>query len=177
MHILELVQFAKAEWTSKANHGLKKDFEDQVLLFPRFDPVTIGLAIEDDKRAIQAGDKTRLYDSLEDCVMEIEELKDELATIVMTQTSISGRDKWDTPEVKMPNGKKGRLRKDRYSALLIANMAARSIIRATPATQYNLIGGTSKTLGKDNDGKMYNGPDWYTSNVNQNICMGIQRKK
>ena len=177
LHILELVQFAKADWTSKANHGLKKDFEDQVLLFPRFDPVTIGLAIEDDKRAIQAGDKTRLYDSLEDCVMEIEELKDELATIVMTQTSISGRDKWDTPEIKMPNGKKGRLRKDRYSALLIANMAARSIIRATPATQYNLIGGTSKTLGKGNDGKMYNGPDWYTSNVNQNICMGIQRKK
>ena len=41
--------------------------------------------------------------------MEIEELKDELATIVMTQTSISGRDKWDTPEIKMPNGKKGRL--------------------------------------------------------------------
>ena len=75
-----------------------------------------------------------------------------------------------------PNGKKGRLRKDRYSALLIANMAARSIIRATPATQYNLIGGTSKTLGKGNDGKMYNGPDWYTSNVNQNICMGIKRK-
>ena len=148
-----------------------------MLLFPRFDPVTIGLAIEDDKRALQAGDKTRLYDSLEDCVMEIEELKDELATIVMTQTSISGRDKWDTPEIKMPNGKKGRLIKDRYSSLLIANMAARSIIRATPATQYDLIGGTSSTLVKDNDGKMYNGPDWYSSNVNQNICRGITRKK
>ena len=171
-----MVQFARSEWTGQANHGLRKDLEDRVLLFPRFDPITIGLAIEDDKRAAAGGDKTRLYDSLEDCVMEIEELKDELSTIVMTKTSISGRDKWDTPEVKMPNGKKGRLRKDRYSAILIANMVARSIMRAAPPPQYGLIGGTSKTLSKDNSGNMYNGPDWYVKGVSQNICKGINRR-
>ena len=176
LHILEMVQFARSEWTGQANHGLRKDLEDRVLLFPRFDPITIGLAIEDDKRAAAGGDKTRLYDSLEDCVMEIEELKDELSTIVMTKTSISGRDKWDTPEVKMPNGKKGRLRKDRYSAILIANMVARSIMRAAPPPQYGLIGGTSKTLSKDNSGNMYNGPDWYVKGVSQNICKGINRR-
>jgi hypothetical protein len=38
LHILELVQFAKAEWTAQANHGLRKDLEDKVLLFPRFPP-------------------------------------------------------------------------------------------------------------------------------------------
>jgi len=150
--------------------------EDRVLLFPRFDPITIGLAIEDDKRAISGGDRTRLYDSLEDCVMELEELKDELSTIVMSKTGISGRDRWDTPEVKMPNGRKGRLRKDRYSALVIANMVARSIMRASPPPQYGLIGGTSKTLAKDKSGQMYNGPDWYTKGVNQNVCKGISRR-
>jgi hypothetical protein len=175
LHILELVQFARAEWTAQANHGLRKDFEDQALLFPRFDPITIGLAIENDKRAINAGDKTRLYDSLEDCVMEIEELKDELATIVMSKTAAGNRDKWDTPEVKMPNGRKGRLRKDRYSALLIANMMARSITRAKAQVEYNMIGGTSSMIEK-NDGKMYNGPDWYVKGVSQNICRGISRQ-
>ena len=176
LHILELVQFAKADWTSQANHGLRKDLEDRVLLFPRFDPVTIGLAIEDDKRAMNAGDKTRLYDSLEDCVMEIEELKDELSTIVMSQTSISGRDKWDTPEVKMANGRKGRLRKDRYSALIIANMIARSIIRAPVPVQYNVIGGTTGTIDKSKSGQMYNGPDWYTKGMGDGTCMGINRR-
>ena len=45
----------------------------------------------------------------------------------MTQTSTGARarDRWDTPEVKLQNGKKGRLRKDRYSSLVIANMLAR----------------------------------------------------
>ena len=176
LHILEMVQFARSEWTAQANHGLRKDLEDRVLLFPRFDPISIGLAIEDDKRATAAGDKTRLYDSLEDCVMEIEELKDELSTIVMTKTNISSRDKWDTPEVKMPNGRKGRLRKDRYSALLIANMAARSIMRAPSPPQYGLIGGTSSTLSKDKSGQMYHGPDWYIKGVNQNVCKGISRR-
>ena len=58
----------------------------------------------------------KLYDTLEDTAMEIEELKDELSTIVMTITT-AGRERWNTPEVKLGSGKKGRMRKDRYSAL------------------------------------------------------------
>ena len=41
-----MVQFAKADWTAQANHGLRKDLEDKVLLFPRFDNLTLGLALE-----------------------------------------------------------------------------------------------------------------------------------
>ena len=160
-----MVQFARSEWTGQANHGLRKDLEDRVLLFPRFDPITIGLAIEDDKRASAAGDKTRLYDSLEDCVMEIEELKDELSTIVMTKTSISGRDKWDTPEVKLPNGRKGRLRKDRYSALLMCNMAARILHRTPPAPEYKSVGGFAGNNDNKSDGPNYIGPSWWTSQM------------
>ena len=44
-----------------------------------------------------SGLKQRVYDTLEECVLDIEELKDELSMIQMTQTP-SGRDKWDTPE-------------------------------------------------------------------------------
>lgn len=31
LHILELVQFAKADWVAQSNHGLRKDFEDKNL--------------------------------------------------------------------------------------------------------------------------------------------------
>lgn len=159
LHILELVNFAKAEWVSNANHGLRKDLEDRILLFPFFDPLSIEFAIEDDKK------KNRLYDTLEDCVLEIEELKDELATIVHTQTGTSGRDRWDTPEVKLPGGKKGRLRKDRYSALLMANMSARILQRTPEETPFKSVGGFSNRVGnnaKSDGGKLYDGPAWFT---------------
>ena len=48
--------------------------------------------------------------------IRIEELKNELSIIMITQTT-AGRDRWDTPEVKLAAGRKDRLRKDRYSAL------------------------------------------------------------
>ena len=181
LHILEMCQFAKAEWVADANHGLRKDFEDKVLLLPYFDSISLGLAVENDKRQQEAFEKTHdnqtmnIYDSLEDCVMEIEELKNELSTIVMTKAGIGvgGRDRWSTPEVKLPGGKKGRLRKDRYSALLIANMIARQINRTPPQIEYELMGGASHQIGKI-DGKMYQGPEWFTSNMNEGTIFGIR---
>ena len=107
------MQFAKADWTAQANHGLRKDLEDKVLLFPRFDQLTLGLAIDEEGKDILNADLSPIYDNLSECILEIEDLKNELTTIVMTQTSTGAgaRDRWDTPEVKMQNGKKGRLRK------------------------------------------------------------------
>lgn len=159
-HILHMIQFAKAEWTSAANHGLRKDFEDKAILFPFSDSLSTFLAAEED---ISSG---RLYDTLEDCVFEIEELKDELATIVHTQTGNSGRDRWDTPEIKEPGGKKGRLRKDRYSALVIANMIARTFARAiknTPEYQMGGYAGDFVNIKPEqiDMGQMYTGPAWY----------------
>ena len=159
LHIVEMVQFAKADWVAEANHGLRKDFEDKTVLFPYFDSATLGLAISDDKL------KNRLYDTLEDCVMEIEELKDELSMIIMSQTT-SGRDKWDTPEVKLPGGRKDRLRKDRYSSLIMANMSARKILRTPPPRIYDTVGGFAggEMRGKI-EGPDYAGPSWFTEGM------------
>lgn len=158
-HILHMVQFANADFTRDANHGLKKDFESHIVLFPYFDSVEIGLAIEQDKML------GREFDTLEDCVVDIEDLKDELATIQHTQ-SPSGRDKWDTPEVKLPGGKKGRLRKDRYSALVIANMVARCIETSLSAPTYPVVGGFVGQKRGKSDGRMYTGPDHIVSKMN-----------
>ena len=159
LHILEMCQFSKYDWLSEANHGMRKDFEDKALLFPMFDSVSLGIANVED------GLKGRSYDTLEQCVMEIEDLKDELTMIQITQTS-TGRDKWDTPETVIGTGKKGKLRKDRYSALLMANMSARPLARLPEATTYNFYG-VFATISKDLkvEGKDFSGPSWFTDSI------------
>ena len=177
LHILELIQFAKAEWTAQANHGLRKDLEDKVLLFPRFDNLTLGLALEAEGQNIIDSDLNPIYDSLSECILEIEELKNELTTIVMTQTSTgpNARDRWDTPELKLQNGKKGRLRKDRYSSLIIANMLARQMNRNMKAISYDVVGGNARDM-VNNNGQLYKGPSWFIEGGgNDDIYTGIYR--
>ena len=177
LHILELVQFARADWTAQANHGLRKDLEDKILLFPRFDDISLTLALDKEGKNIFDSPIEKLYDNVSECILEIEELKDELTTIVMTQTStgVGGRDKWDTPDIKLPNGKKGKLRKDRYSALVIANMIARQLSRSMNTnSNFELIGNNLRTM-KANDGSMYKGPSWFTNFANDDIYKGIYR--
>jgi hypothetical protein len=160
LHILEMCQFAKYEWLSEANHGLRKDFEDKAIIFPRFDAISLGISNAED------GLKGRIYDTLEECVMEIEELKSELAMIQMTQTQ-NGRDRWDTPEVIIGTGKKSRMRKDRYSALVMANMAARQISRTPDAVEYNFYGGFATISEKDSQREEsdFVGPSWFTDKM------------
>ena len=178
-HILELVNFASAVWTSQANHGMRKDLEDKVLLFPRFDTLTLSLMTEKDKiffnemkQKTGETDALRLYDTLEDGVMEIE---DELSSIVMTVTP-AGRERWNTPEIKLETGKKGRLRKDRYSALVIANMIARTIHRQLPVPTYQSIGRIAgKSVSRGQGENMYVGPEW-AKEFNQNTCFVIKKE-
>jgi hypothetical protein len=177
LHILELVQFARAEWTSHANHGLRKDFEDKALLFPTFDNLTLGLALANESKDILSTNLDPIYDTVSECILEIEELKNELTTIVMTQTSNSSgaRERWDTPEIKGSNGRRGRLRKDRYSALVIANTLARSLIRADAPITYDVIGSTkNSSLSKEKI--LYRGPSWFTEAANEDLYLGIYKK-
>ena len=161
LHILKMCQFAKSDWLAEANHGLRKDFEDKLVLFPAFDAVSLGLSAEEDNMI------GRTYDTLEDCVMEIEELKNELSMIIMTQTS-TGRERWDTPEIKVAAGKKSRMRKDRYSSLIMANMSARELSAHKTVKTYDHYGGfaeRSYIIKEEDDGPMYKGPAWFTENM------------
>ena len=156
---MEMCQFAKHDWLAEANHGMRKDFEDKILLFPEFDPLSLAISEGEDHF------KNRMFDTLEECVLEIEELKDELSMIQMTQTS-NGRDRWDTPEVIVGTGKKSKIRKDRYSALLMANMAARIIQRTPTREEYKFYGGFA-TGGhhKKKEEEYYSGPSWFTETM------------
>lgn len=169
-HILHIINFAKADFTSEANHGLKKDFESKVTLFPSFDTALLADAIFQDQLT------NRKFDTLEECMSEIEELKDELATIDHTQTSVSGREQWNTPQVKKPGGKIGRLRKDRYSALVIANMLARAIENRLKGVEYQFAGGFSGQEKPRAIGTMYRGPQNIVSQLPTASYRGISRR-
>lgn len=120
-HILHIINFT-SDWISEANHSLKKDMESRDILFPYHDAISYALSEYYDE---DMGDNSSLYDTLDDCIYDIEELKKELSTITISETS-TGREKFDTPDVKTGIQKKGRLKKDRYSALLMANWVART---------------------------------------------------
>lgn len=158
LHIIHPINFASADWTSEANHGLRKDFEDKVCIFPFFDSLSLGLAAINDEQG------NKIYDTLEDCLLEIEELKNELSTIVVTQTQ-TGRDRWDTPEIKLPGNKKGRMRKDRYSSLLMGNMVSRTLARNPLVTFETTDGGFAKPF-KGESGKDYIGSAWLSNALN-----------
>ena len=177
-HCIELCTFAKADWVSFANHGMKKDLETQTLLFPTLDAVEIGLSIEEDKvlgRVKMVNDREiKLGDTLEDIALEIEELKDELAQIEHSQTSVSGRERWDVPDIKLPDGKKGKLRKDRYSALLMANAVSRSMQMTVSGPQQSTGGGFAQDKEWRKGIKAltsHQNPSWYDQFV-ENINYG-----
>jgi hypothetical protein len=112
---------------------------------------------------------------LENCVYEIEELKNELSIIAHTKSDIAGRDRFDTPEIKTKTGKKGRLRKDRYSALLIANMLARQCARADAPLSFGLIGrATNSDRIDDSKKKKMIGNNLY--NVGWDTFKAIRRR-
>lgn len=143
LHVIEIVQFANAEWTADANHTLKADFEQSKVLFPLWDTASEELALFDDKQAgrvkIVDNEEVRLADTLLDVAQDIEELKNELTTIQHSRLP-SGRERWDLPEIKLEGGKKGRQRKDRYSALLMANKVARDIMNADELADLHAVG-------------------------------------
>ena len=98
--------------------------------------------------------------------MEIEELKNELSLIEVTE-SVNGRMRWDTPEVKIGVGKKKRMRKDRYSSLLMANMSARNINFEEKQSSYNAYGGFAAVSNAGNrEAATFSGPNWFTSQMN-----------
>lgn len=172
LHILELANFSDSKWVSQANHGMKKDLEDKVLIFPAFDDLTVTLAHEKDVsdnkfKYTPEGDEIKLYDTLEDNILEIEELKNELSSIVHSETPNGNREKWGLPEVTGTSNVSSK-RKDRYSALLMGNMCARIYQRLDPTITYSVAGGFTDQIKIKRDSVLYaGGPEWFTSQANR----------
>jgi hypothetical protein len=143
LHVIVPINFADSKWLSDANHNMRKDFTDKALLFPRFDSLSLEIANNYD---LLVSDHDKGFDSLEDCLIEIEELKRELASIIVTRVGVgvNARDRWETPEV-IQGGKKVRVKKDRYCALLMANDIAHKQKRTPePVNFHEFLKGANK---------------------------------
>lgn len=162
LHIVEPINFVDAKWTTDSNQGLCADLENRVLLFPFFDSITLAEVEFTDSKG------NAKFDNLEDNIINIEELKNELSTIVITETA-TGRPRWDTPDIKGAGSKKGRLKKDRYSALLMANMTARTMMSSDPIV-YDMVGeggGFANTIRKsDLEGPLFSGNQAWAKALN-----------
>lgn len=155
--ILHLVK-QSSEFNQEANIALHKSLETRTLLFPAFDSVKMYAAIEAEKSM------GVVYDTYEENVYHLEELKNELCTIQMSETA-TGRERFDTPQVVSPGAvegraRKGRLRKDRYTAILLAHKHVYDTdIAPDDAIDYNDVAGN--ITKRDKPGKdevMYRGP-------------------
>jgi hypothetical protein len=170
LHILHLTNNANDEFLCQANHGLKFDLENKLLLFPYFDAIELANAVSEDEI------RDRDYDTLEDCLLDIEELKEELTTITHTKNQ-RGRDSWDVPSIKLPGSKKGRLHKDRYSALMIGNMVARTMVNNyVGSREASSIGGFVGSIKHGNSGAAYyGGPAKIVESINVDAYCAVRR--
>jgi len=155
-HILHLVQQSNT-FNAEANVALHKGFETRRLLFPAFDVVKIEASILAEKSM------NIMFDTYEECVYNIEELKNELCTIQMSATT-TGKEKFDTPNVVSGGAvegrqKKGRLKKDRYTALMLAHKYVYDTdTQPVDDIDYEDIAGNFKKVESNPGEGMYRGP-------------------
>lgn len=167
LHIIHSIA-ANATMNSEANHGMLSDFQQKRLLFPAYDPVEMAR-----QAIVQNARFDYLTDSYEDIVIEIEALKEELESIILTPTARFGQDHFDTPTTKIEVAgeiKKARMKKDRYSALLYANWIIREEeIRQYDGQQYNCYGTSNKDrgIGKIDSDEFKKGQMYYGRGINR----------
>lgn len=137
-HILKMIQFASAEWRVNSHHGLRKDIIDLKLLFPKYDASVVEM------QSYMEESIGRLFDTLEDNYLEIEQCKQETTLIKHSQTE-TGVERWDVPKITGLDADEVRkqLKRDRFTSLLLANWAARILTENDYDKPVGLFGGVA----------------------------------
>jgi len=169
-HILKLVD-SSSSWVVDANHSFRKSIEEFQLLFPLYDVNSV------DKEYMENSDEAKnenratfhktvkgvrraVKDSFTDVNNEIDEMKKEISSIVVTATT-TGRQHFDLPKLTT-TGNQAKIadvrRKDRYSACLLAHHGLTYVVEREVDTLYDVVGGAAGDLaGNDPSGPMYRG--------------------
>jgi len=182
-HILKLIS-SSPKWASESNHSFRKYIEDYKLLFPIYSSEEIerdSLENPDlylEEIISQSVGKTRRYmkDTIQDICDEIQEMKDEIGSIVIT-SNMGGSEHFDLP--KFGGGIGGNVnisndvrRKDRYSAAVLAFCAIKELCEEEKeAVGYETFGGIATEIEKSYEGEMYRGlPAGVKSPFSGNAC-------
>lgn len=119
-HIIIGIDFQKTEWRKKAHYGLREDILSKTTIFPQYDGSIIEVSsVEDEENG-------KVFDTLEDCYLEIEQCKQETTLIQHTQTD-GGTEKWGVPRVVGMDAEQVKkvLKRDRFTSLLLSNWGCR----------------------------------------------------
>jgi hypothetical protein len=159
LHILKII-VPTNEINSRANHGMLKDFQDRTLIFPAYDSIEFERFSVLDKAYEETPDTAE--DTYTQVIEEIEELKNEITNIICKPSASLGQETFDTPDTRSDAfGKSVRSPKDRYSALLYANLESRDdyVGEMEEKFQYKAVGGTRATISSKQaaTGSMYYG--------------------
>jgi hypothetical protein len=136
-HILEMINFSDVNWRKESHHGLKQDIADCTLLFPHYDSAELAVQKYKDN---QFG----VIETLEDVYLEIEQAKYEMIMIKYSLNN-NNQEKWDVPDAMTFNaqGEKQKLKRDRFTAILLSNWAARKrqmdVVDGNKDISYNSI--------------------------------------
>jgi len=155
LHILKVVEFSDYKWRREAHTGLRKDLLEMKILFPNYDLAEVALSSYRDSKM------GKIYDTIEDVHLEILQCKQETALIKRTETS-TGQEKWDVPKIVGLNSEevKKQLKKDRFTALMLANWGWRFVDQNDYPVSVDFVGGVAQNYGKDKQnlsGPMYVG--------------------
>ena len=189
-HIVNLVRFQDYEWVSDANHNLKRDMEQKTLLFPKYDPYA--MLSEDMADKANAGflkyknvslmNKETVDDTIELMHDEIEMMKKELTSIIVTQTK-TGKESWGLPSKRTDMPQNNEFKKDRYSALLMANAAANEIFKSRESynmSEHDFYGGLATKMKtaqkkKHTGEQMFHGSNPFMKQINSAPCGIVKR--
>ncbi len=151
-HILKMIQFQNNEWRVNSHHGLRKDLLDMKVLFPEYD----GAAIESGN--VHDSITGKVFDTAEGCYYEIEQCKQETILIRHSRT-VNGAEKWDVPKIMGLDAEHVRkqLKRDRFTALLLANWGCRLVQEERPYDGEAFTGGSAKDMKGDMSGLPYVG--------------------
>jgi len=73
-------------------------------------------------------------------------------------------------------GKKGRLRKDRYSSILMANEVAHTLHNQLTGTEHSFVGGYAQQEKAAKKGQLYTGPEHLVKKMSGIYGIGVRRK-
>lgn len=159
--ILHMIQFSDPKWRIDAHFGLRSDIMERVLWFPAYDISEVALH----SHLYKTKDSSTA--SLEDCYFEVESCKQETILIKYTD-SATGMGRWDVPRIigLDANQNKTRLKKDRFTSLLLSNWAARileetlifkknKVDRGQNETSQQNLNRGPKTAGFDSNRKIF----------------------
>lgn len=151
--ILKMIEFNNYQWRRDSHYGLRTDIINKSIMFPAYD------AAEAEVDAFHSDRSGRMIDRLDDCYNEMLELKSEI-TLIRLESTPTGQEKWDVPKVvgTDSNNIRKKLKKDRFTSLLLSNWAARLVLEDTLVyVPTGNVGGLARRTSEVSSGQPYYG--------------------